>query len=90
MKFELWRTEFEDSYSQTLCLADSRGDQARALEGENAVLVWTTEAINYFEANTKYYEFMGWGTYTSDYEQEDSLPIPELDSQPFEEISDAK
>jgi hypothetical protein len=31
---------------------------------------------------TKYYEFMGWGEYRSD--------NPELDSLPFEEISDVE
>jgi hypothetical protein len=37
-------------------------------------LIWTFEAQNYFEAMTLYWEYMGWGTYTSDFEELDRRP----------------
>lgn len=48
------------------CLAGPHGDQARALLSSEAKLVWTVDASSHFEAMTKYYEYQGWGTYTTD------------------------
>jgi len=39
----------------------------------DAALTWTVDAGSHFEAMTKYYEHMGWGTYTTDF--------PEIDQQ---------
>jgi hypothetical protein len=41
---------------------------ARGLLSPRARLVWTVEAASHFEAVTLYYEYQGWGTYTTDQE----------------------
>jgi hypothetical protein len=64
MLHELWREDDPDVVGHTLCLAGPRGDQARAMLGENAKLIWTLEAPSHFEAMTIYYAHMGWGEYT--------------------------
>lgn len=72
MKHELWKEE--NGY--TFCLANSMGDDARDLMDKNAELIWTVEANSHFKAMTKYYEFMDWGEYKTEFE-EDKKPYPE-------------
>ena len=62
---------------QLLCLAGQHGEQARADLPAGASLTWTVEAESHFEAMTKYYEHMGWGTYTTEF--------PEIDKQTYAE-----
>jgi hypothetical protein len=64
MLHELWDEGDDD---QTFCLAGPRGDDARAMLGPHARLVWTVEAESHFEAMTAYYARMRWGTYTTDF-----------------------
>lgn len=66
MKHELWKEE--NGY--TFCLAASLGEGARASMDSDAKLIWTVEADSHFEAMTKYYEFMDWGEYKSDFEED--------------------
>ncbi len=66
MKHELWKEE--NGY--TFCLAGSMGDGARAMVESGAELIWTVDADSYFEAMTKYYEFMDWGEYKTAFEQD--------------------
>lgn len=73
MKHELWK---EKNGYNTFCLAGSMGDGARATWDSEAELIWTVEAKSHFEAMTKYYEFMNWGEYTTEFEQ-DKEPYPE-------------
>jgi hypothetical protein len=73
---ELWLDENDDS--QTFCDAGPRGDGARNLLSKNARLIWTVEAKSHFDAMTKYYKYMGWGEYTSDF--------PELDKKTYKEL----
>ena len=71
MKHELWKEE--NGY--TFCLADSMGDRARAMMESHAELIWTVEAESHFEAMTKYYKFMNWGAFKTEFE-EDKNPYP--------------
>jgi hypothetical protein len=73
MLHELW---IESESEQTFCLAGVQGDRARALLGPDARMVWSVEAPSHFEAMCKYYEYMGWGVYTSDFEEFDRKPYP--------------
>ena len=73
LKHELWKEA--DGNGFTFCLAGSMGDGARKLLEPEAKLIWTVEASSYFEAMTAYYEFMNWGTYTTDQEW-DMQPYP--------------
>ena len=71
MKHELWK----EKNGYTFCLAVPMGDDARALMDKNAEVIWTVEANSHFEAMTKYYEFMDWGEYKTEFEQ-DKEPYP--------------
>ncbi len=75
MKHELW---IERDGEQTFCLAGPRGEAARTLLGPGAQLVWTCEASSHFEAMTQYYAYMGWGTYKTDYPEQDNKTYAEL------------
>ena len=66
MKHELWK----EKNGYKFYLAGSLGDQAREMMEEGAELIWTVEADSYFEAMTKYYEFMDWGEYKTEFEQD--------------------
>jgi hypothetical protein len=65
----------KDGDGQTFCLAGPLGEEARKLLGPDAKLVWTVEASSHFEAMTAYYQFMGWGQYTTD-QAWDAEPYP--------------
>ena len=67
MKHELWK---ENEGRQTFCFAGPMGDGARDLMDSDAKLIWIVEADSHFEAMTKYYEYMGWGEYTTEFEQD--------------------
>lgn len=56
-----------------LVLADERGDVQRKLLEPGSRIIYTFSANSHFKAMTIYYKFMGWGTYTTIYEQ-DKLP----------------
>ena len=75
MTHELW---VENDNEQTFCLAGPHGDDARKELQKGAKLVWKCEASSHFEAMVKYYDYMGWGVYKSDY--------PEQDKQTYEEL----
>jgi len=60
---ELW-DDVENG--QTFCLAGPMGNDARAMLGPHARLTWTVDAASHFEAMTRYYDHMGWGTCTTD------------------------
>ena len=66
MKHELWKEE--NGY--TFCLAGSIGDGTRAMIDSKAKLIWTVEANCHFEAMTKYYEFMNWDEYKTEFEED--------------------
>ena len=72
MKHELWK---EDG-GYTFCFAGRLGDQARDMLEPDARLIWAVEADSHFEAMTKYYQFMNWEDYRSDF-KEDKDPYPD-------------
>lgn len=75
MKHELW---MDEEGLGTFCLAGQQGSDARALLEPSSKLVWTCEADSHFDAMTKYYEYMGWGEYTTDYPDHDKKTYREL------------
>src|SRR6185436_1674301 len=70
---ELW---IESNKEQTFCLAGPMGDGARAMLSPGAKKVWSVTAESHFDAMTRYYEYMGWGKYTSE-EAWDHEPYPD-------------
>lgn len=75
MKHELW---LENEGEQTFCFAGPHGDDARKLLSKDARLVWVCEASSHFEAMQKYYNYMGWNDYTSDFPEMDKKTYIEL------------
>tara|TARA_R110000737_G_scaffold344175_1_gene371037 strand:- start:671 stop:907 length:237 start_codon:yes stop_codon:yes gene_type:complete len=75
MKHELW---IEDESEQTFCLAGLHGESARQLLSVTAKLVWTCDANSHFEAMSKYYQYMDWGNYASDFPDDDKKPYKSL------------
>ncbi len=75
MKHELW---MDEEGLGTFCLAGQQGSDARALLEPSSKLVWTCEADSHFDAMTKYYEYMGWGEYTTDHPDHDKKTYREL------------
>ncbi len=74
---ELWQDTGEGDYGHyTFCHAGPLGDGARASLSPKAKLIWTVEAGSHFEAMTLYYQFMGWGEYTTHHEW-DFKPYPD-------------
>ena len=61
---EVWADE--DGLT-TLCLADERGNDCRALMKPQSKIIHTFYAGNHYEAMTIYYEYMDFGTYTTDF-----------------------
>jgi hypothetical protein len=75
LKHEVW--EDEEGLT-TLCLADARGDACRALLEPGSRLIHTIYAASHYEVMQRYYDFMNWGHYTTEYEV-DREPYPSLD-----------
>ena len=75
MKLELW---VDSEGLDTFCAADDQGDGARALLPPGSKVEWTVEANSHFDAMTKYYEYRGYGKYTTEF--------PELDKTPYAEM----
>jgi len=44
----------------------------------NSKLIWMVEADSHFEAMTKYYSFMAWGEYQTDFPEQDQKSYAEL------------
>lgn len=74
MRHELW---IEDG-GQTFCLAGPHGDQARAMLTTGARLVWEVEASCHLDAMSKYYQYMNWGEYTTQFPQQDAITYESL------------
>ncbi len=73
LRHEIWR----DPEGLTgLCLAGPMGDDFRALQEPGSELVGVLFATSYVDVMNKYYEVMGWGSYTTDFES-DHQPYPE-------------
>lgn len=75
MRHELW---VEKEGEQTFCLAGPHGAAARELLEPGAKLIWTIEASSHYEAMTLYYRHMGWGSYETDFPEQDQKTYKEL------------
>jgi hypothetical protein len=73
LKHELWESP---EGLTTFCLAGPMGDEARRQLEPGSRIVWTVEAESHFDATTRYYERMGWGTYTTEHDW-DFQPYPD-------------
>lgn len=65
VKHEVWQAP---EGLTTLCLADENGDDCRKILEPGSKLIHEFYACSHFDAMTIYYKFMGWGTYTTEFE----------------------
>jgi len=75
MNHELWSNEEE---LDTFCLSGEHGDSSRKQLEPDSKIIWTCKAGSHFEAMTMYYEFRGWGLYTTDFPEHDKKSYKEL------------
>jgi hypothetical protein len=78
MKFELWRSEGR-SAGLSFFPAGRKGEQARSMLEANAKLIWTVDALSYMDAMQKYYAYMAWGDYRSEWPDLASIPFLQKD-----------
>ena len=65
IKHDIW----EDPEGLTmLCFSDELGAESRTLLEPNSRIIHSFYADSHFDAMTKYYQFMGWGVYETEYE----------------------
>lgn len=65
VKHEVW---VDKEGLTTLCFADKRGDDCRKLLEPESRLIHSIYANSHFEVMTKYYKYMNWGTYKTEFE----------------------
>ncbi|CAN5339540.1 hypothetical protein BH09PAT4_BH09PAT4_09120 [soil metagenome] len=73
MKHELW---VDPEGLDLFCLAGTEGSAARALLPIGSTLEWSVDGESHFDAMTKYYNYRGYGQYTTSF--------PELDNKPYD------
>jgi hypothetical protein len=66
-RFELWRSVVPATSGLCLTRAGSKGDQARSMLSADYELIWTFEGVSHFEVMTKYYAYLDWGEYRSEW-----------------------
>lgn len=72
---EIWR---EPDGCTSLVMAGPQGDEFRQKHlHPEAELIGTILGSSYFEAMTRYYEFMEWGEYRTEWPQDKELYPPE-------------
>jgi hypothetical protein len=65
VKHQVWK---DPAGLTTLCLADYRGNDCRNLIEPGSKIIYEFYADSHFDAMTTYYKYMGWGTYTTEFE----------------------
>jgi hypothetical protein len=65
--FEIWQSVEGDCIATTVCLAGPGGDQARAMLEPGAILKLTYQAYSELDQMQKYYDYMGFGPYHSEW-----------------------
>jgi hypothetical protein len=73
-QFELWQCK-GDSLATTVCEVGPEGDKCRAMLEPDAKLIWQFEGHSRLDTMQRYYNYMGFGTYHSEW--------PELDCEPY-------
>jgi hypothetical protein len=68
LNHELW---LEPDGLELFVVSGPHGDEARALLTPGSKLVWEVTADSYFEAMTKYFAYMDWGVWTTDFPEHD-------------------
>ncbi len=65
--FELWRSIVPATSGLCLTRAGSKGDQARSMLSADFELIQIIEGVSELEIMTKYYAYMDWGDYRSEW-----------------------
>jgi hypothetical protein len=73
-QFELWQWEGE-CVELDLIRTGASGDQARSMLAPGAKKIWTVSGLSHLDVMTKYYAYMDWGEYRSDWPDLDAIPF---------------
>lgn len=65
IKHDIWKSE-DDLTS--LCFSGELGEEPRSILEPNSKIIHSFYANSHFDAMTKYYEFMDWGVYETEFE----------------------
>jgi hypothetical protein len=66
-RFELWRSIVPATSGLCLTRAGAKGDQARSMLSADYELIQIIEGVSDLEIMTKYYAYMDWGEYRSEW-----------------------
>jgi hypothetical protein len=66
-QFELWQSIVPATSGLCLTRAGSKGDQARSMLSSDYELIQIIEGVSDFEIMNKYYAYMDWGEYRSEW-----------------------
>jgi hypothetical protein len=76
--FEIWQSA-GDCIATSVCEAGARGDQCRSMLEPDAKLVFRYDATSEMDMMQRYYDFMGFGIYTSEWPELAVRPYAETD-----------
>jgi hypothetical protein len=65
IKHDIWRSKEELT---SLCYSDELGEESRSILEPDSEIIHSFYANSHFDAMTKYYEFMNWGIYETEFE----------------------
>jgi hypothetical protein len=80
-QFELWQSRGA-AIATTVCEVGPSGDQCRAMLEPDAELIWQFEGHSHLDTMQRYYDYMGFGIYASNF--------PDLDCEPYFKIDALK
>ena len=65
IKHDIWKS---DDDLTSLCYSGELGEESRSILEPNSKIIHSFYADSHFDAMTKYYEFMDWGIYETEFE----------------------
>ena len=71
IKHDIWQ---DNEGLTSLCFSGDLGEESRSLLEPGSKIIYSFYADSHFDAMTKYYEFMKWGIYETEFE---------IDKQPY-------
>lgn len=85
IKHDIWQDPEELTM---LCFSDELGEESRTILEPNSKIIHSFYADSHFDAMTKYYAFMDWGIYTTEFEMDkEAYDLNEISSRSKTRVS---
>ena len=65
IKHDIWK---DKEGMTSLCYSGDLGEESRTILEPDSIIIHSFYADSHFDAMTKYYQYMDWGVYTTDFE----------------------